>query len=53
MASLRPATIVTGSVAGFLPGPYMAVYYATKAYVLAFSEALNRELQHVPIIVGQ
>jgi uncharacterized protein len=33
------------SVAGFLPGPYMAVYYATKAYVLAFSEALNRELR--------
>ena len=32
------------SVAAFLPGPYMAVYYATKAYVLAFSEALNREL---------
>jgi short-subunit dehydrogenase len=33
------------SVAGFLPGPGMAVYYATKAYVLSFSEALHRELQ--------
>ena len=33
-----------GSVAGFLPGPYMAVYYATKAYVLSFSEALAEEL---------
>ena len=32
------------SVAGFLPGPGMAVYYATKAYVLSFSEALQREL---------
>jgi len=32
------------SVAGFLPGPGMAVYYATKAYVLSFSEALHREL---------
>ncbi len=32
------------SVAAFLPGPYMAVYYATKAYVLSFSEALHREL---------
>jgi short-subunit dehydrogenase len=32
------------SVAGFLPGPGMAVYYATKAYVLAFSEALHHEL---------
>src|SRR6185437_13719449 len=33
-----------GSVAGFLPGPGMAVYYATKAYVLSFSEALHSEL---------
>lgn len=33
-----------GSTAGFLPGPYMAVYYATKAYVLHFSEALAEEL---------
>jgi hypothetical protein len=33
------------SVAGFLPGPGMAVYYATKAYVLSFSEALNYELK--------
>jgi short-subunit dehydrogenase len=32
------------SVAGFLPGPGAAVYYATKAYVLSFSEALHREL---------
>jgi hypothetical protein len=32
------------SIAGFLPGPGMAVYYATKAYVLSFSEALHREL---------
>ncbi len=33
------------SVAGFLPGPGMAVYHATKAYVLAFSEALHEELR--------
>ena len=32
------------SIAGFLPGPGMAVYYASKAYVLSFSEALRREL---------
>jgi len=32
------------SVAGFLPGPGAAVYYATKAYVLSFSEALHQEL---------
>ena len=33
------------SVAAFLPGPYMNVYYATKAYVLHFSEALAEELK--------
>ena len=33
------------STAAFLPGPYMAVYYATKAYVLSFSEALAHELR--------
>lgn len=32
------------SVAGFLPGPLMAVYYATKAYVLSFSQAIAVEL---------
>lgn len=34
-----------GSVASFLPGPGMAVYYASKAYVLSFSEALSEELR--------
>lgn len=33
------------STASFQPGPLMAVYYATKAYVLFFSEALARELE--------
>ena len=33
------------SVAAFLPGPGMAVYYATKAYALSFSEALHQELK--------
>jgi uncharacterized protein len=32
------------STAGFLPGPLMAVYYATKAYVVSFSEAIANEL---------
>ncbi len=35
-----------GSVAGYLPGPGMAVYYASKAYVLSFTEALHQELGH-------
>ena len=33
------------SIAGFLPGPYMAIYYASKAYVLSFTEALHQELR--------
>jgi short-subunit dehydrogenase len=32
------------SIAAFQPGPFMAVYYASKAYVLSFSEALAEEL---------
>lgn len=32
-----------GSLAGFLPGPWHAIYYSTKAYVLSFSEALAQE----------
>jgi short-subunit dehydrogenase len=34
-----------GSLAGFQPGPYMSVYYASKAYVNSFSEALHEELR--------
>ena len=33
------------SVLGFVPGPGMAVYHATKAYLLSFSEALHHELK--------
>lgn len=36
--------INVGSIAGFFPGPGMAVYHACKAYVLSLSEALHREL---------
>lgn len=32
------------SMAGFIPGPFQAVYYATKAFVLSFSEAVASEL---------
>ena len=39
------------STAAFQPGPLMAVYYATKAYVLSFSEALANELQDTGITV--
>ena len=33
-----------GSVAGFVPGPFTAIYYASKAFVLHFTEALAEEL---------
>ncbi|NIW78946.1 MAG: SDR family NAD(P)-dependent oxidoreductase, partial [Calditrichae bacterium] len=40
------------STAAFQPGPSMAVYYATKAYVLSFSEALANELRGTGITVS-
>ena len=40
----RGGILNIGSIAGFLPGPGMAVYYASKAYVLSFTEALRAEL---------
>jgi short-subunit dehydrogenase len=40
----RGGILNVGSISGFMPGPGMAVYYASKAYVLSFSEALRGEL---------
>ncbi|MGA2620594.1 MAG: SDR family oxidoreductase [Thermoguttaceae bacterium] len=40
----RGGVLNVGSTAAFQPGPYMAVYYATKAFVLSFTEALADEL---------
>ncbi len=37
----RGGILNVASIAGFLPGPGMAVYYASKAYVLSFTEALR------------
>ena len=39
------------STAAFLPGPLMAVYYASKAYVLSFSQALSNELHGTGVTV--
>jgi hypothetical protein len=39
------AILNVASTAAFQPGPNMAVYFATKAYVLSFSEALHEELK--------
>jgi uncharacterized protein len=40
----RGGIVNIASTAGFQAGPFMAVYYATKAYVISFSEALSDEL---------
>ena len=46
MVSRKSGRILNvASTAAFFPGPLMAVYYATKAYVLSFSEAIAAELE--------
>jgi uncharacterized protein len=45
------AILNVASTAAFQPGPNMAVYYASKAYVLSFTEALHHELKGTPIRV--
>src|SRR5437773_4036256 len=40
------------STAAFQPGPRMAVYFATKAYVLSFTEALHEELKPLGVRVS-
>jgi short-subunit dehydrogenase len=45
IARCRGGILNVASTAAFQPGPYMAVYYATKAFVLSWSEALHEELK--------
>jgi len=47
----RGRILNVASTAGFAPGPLMAVYYATKAYVVSFSEAISNELRGTGISV--
>jgi len=42
----RGGILNVASVASYLPGPGMAVYYASKAFALSFGEALHEELSH-------
>ena len=40
-----------GSMAAFMPGPHMAVYHATKSYVVSFTEAVARELKDTGVTI--
>jgi short-subunit dehydrogenase len=51
VARRRGRILNVASTAGFLPGPLMAVYYATKAYVVSFSEATANELEGTGVTV--
>jgi hypothetical protein len=52
MVARRSGRIMNvASTAGFQPGPLMAVYYATKAYVISFSEAIANELRETGVTV--
>jgi short-subunit dehydrogenase len=44
LARQRGGILNVASISGFFPGPGMALYHATKAYVVSFSEALHTEL---------
>jgi short-subunit dehydrogenase len=44
-------TLITGSIAGFMPGSYQAVYNGTKAFLDSFSYALREELKDTDVTV--
>jgi short-subunit dehydrogenase len=52
LARRRGKIMNVASTAAFQPGPLMAVYYATKAYVLSFSEALANEVSGSGVVVS-
>jgi short-subunit dehydrogenase len=51
LLATRGKILNTASTAAFQPGPYMAVYYATKSFVLSFSEAIACELEDTGVTV--
>jgi uncharacterized protein len=52
LARKRGGILNVASVAGFIPGPYMATYYASKAYLLSFSRALSWETRRTGVTVS-
>jgi short-subunit dehydrogenase len=51
LLATRGYILNTASTAAFQPGPYMAVYYASKSFVLSFSEAIASELEGTGVTV--
>lgn len=51
LARGRGKVLNVGSIAGFQPGPLLAAYHASKAYVVSLSEALAEELADSPVTV--
>jgi len=51
LAGRKGRILNVASVASFTPGPLMAIYYASKAYVLSFSEAIGNELKGTGVTV--
>jgi short-subunit dehydrogenase len=51
LARRRGRIANVASTAGFVPGPWMAVYYATKAFVISFSQAIAEELKETGVTV--
>ena len=51
VAAKSGGVINVASVAGFMPGPMMAVYFATKNYVLSFGDALASELKGTGVTI--
>jgi short-subunit dehydrogenase len=47
----RGKILIIGSTAGFQPGPYLATYYASKAFINSFAEALCFELRNTGVSV--
>ena len=47
----RGRILITGSIAGLMPGSYQAVYNATKAYLDSFSYALREEMRDTEVTV--
>ena len=48
----RGGVLNVASIAGFMPGPRMANYYASKAYVVSFTQALAEELRNTALKIS-